>query len=65
VTNELNICAAHVSEVENVECFVMGAGSLAWEINCSARGLTFGYCLFLMKRKESLKSEGPHLQVRG
>ena len=44
MTNELNLCAAHISEAEDAQCFVMGAGSLAWEINCP-RGLTFGFSL--------------------
>jgi len=44
VTNELNLRAAHISEAEDAQCFVMGAGSLGWEINCP-RGLTFGYSL--------------------
>jgi hypothetical protein len=44
MTNELNFCAAHISEAEDAQCFVMGAGSLAWEINCP-RGPTFGYSL--------------------
>jgi len=46
VTNELNLCAAHISEAEDAQCFVTGAGSLGWEINCP-RDLTLSYSLSL------------------